>query len=1328
MSHLRAGNRVAALPRNPTVIGMLVLVLVSFLQRPGRTTFDTKLDLTVDPSGFLARALHLWNPESTAGEIQNQAYGYLFPMGPFFTVCQGLGLPPWVAQRLWCALLLCLAYAGMLALARALRIGGPAARHIGAFGYALAPRMLTEIGPVSAEMLPAVALPWILLPLVRADRIGSPRRAAGLSALAVLCVGGVNGAMVVMALVLPGLWLLTRTWTRQHVRLVLWWCGFVIAVCLWWILPLLLLGQYSLPFLDYIESSANTTAPVSLFQALRGTNQWVAYVAQGEPWWPSGFLLVDNPVLMLATGLLAAVGLVGLVLPRLPERRFLVLGVVVAVTLLCVGHVGALGSPLAESARALLDGPLAPLRNVHKFEPVLRLPLMLAFAHAVSTPAPGLDRRARAGLGAALVLVVAAPAWLFTLRPGPGWEEVPEHWPAAMSWLAEQDPHARTLMLPASSFGEYTWGRTVDEPAQALAEAPWAVRGQVPLGSEGNTRLMDAVADAVGSGRGSPGLAAFLARSGHRFVLLRNDLDRSAPGTPPMTLLRAGLAASPGLARVAEFGPGVDPRAVPGTSVVDESPVPSIEVYEVRAPVPRVGVVVDEDVPTVAGGPESLLTLLDAGILDPAAPTVLAGDGGAGGPVMATDGLRRRERDVGSVHDNLGHTLTAGEPGRFGRQSLDLLPFQDARTQTAAVLRGVRAVTASTSAGFADAVGATDPSRQPFAAVDGDQGTAWHSSTYTGPAGQWLRVELDTPRVVEEVTLTLVDDLALGWPVTAVRITTDGGSVDREIPRGRQPRALTTAGGLTSTVQVTVLSVAAGRTAGNVGIAELAIPGVTAERALRVPAAGSPAALAFTRGPLPRYPCVVEDGVPRCDGALARAGEEPGGVHRLFSTTAPANYTLSGTVLPRFGGTSPVGGPVGGTVTASSSLGGDPAVGPVAAVDGDRITTWIAAAGDKDPALRMTWPTPQNVTGLRIMTDPRTGAVRPSEVEVRTDAGVRQVALDRSGAADLTVRTRWLELAFAPPGNSAPVGVSDLVVEGASRPSVTPETVFEVPCGQGPAVTVDGTAYDTAVTGTYGDYTGHRPLPLRMCPDSEGGIDLPARGHELRTAPSAGFVVQDISLRGALPAEAPRTREVRVERWGATERVLTVGPGPAALLSVPENANPGWVATVDGLPLPRTRVDGWQQAWRLPAVGEAVVRLEFTPDRDYRLALLTGALAVLAALVVAALPVRGRTPVGTAPGGRRVTQAALVGLIAVLGGMPAVVALLACLFLRAVWAPAPRLLVLAGGVTAAVTAVAGRVAGHGQDWVYGLPVQAALLVALAAVIAACLDWPESAPQ
>ena len=47
----------------------------------------------------------------------------------------------------------------------------------------------------------------------------------------------------------------------------------------WWWLPLLLLGRYSVPFLDYIENATITTVPTDLARTLVGESDWVAYFA-----------------------------------------------------------------------------------------------------------------------------------------------------------------------------------------------------------------------------------------------------------------------------------------------------------------------------------------------------------------------------------------------------------------------------------------------------------------------------------------------------------------------------------------------------------------------------------------------------------------------------------------------------------------------------------------------------------------------------------------------------------------------------------------------------------------------------------------------------------------------------------------------------------------------------------------------------------------------------------------------------------------------------------------------------------------------------------------
>ncbi|ETB30076.1 hypothetical protein O983_00295 [Mycobacterium avium 09-5983] len=107
------------------LVGAIALAL-TFAQSPGRISPDTKLDLTANPLRFLARATNLWNSELPFGQAQNQAYGYLFPHGTFFLIGHALGVPGWITQRLWWALLLTVGFWGLLRVAEALGIGSRA--------------------------------------------------------------------------------------------------------------------------------------------------------------------------------------------------------------------------------------------------------------------------------------------------------------------------------------------------------------------------------------------------------------------------------------------------------------------------------------------------------------------------------------------------------------------------------------------------------------------------------------------------------------------------------------------------------------------------------------------------------------------------------------------------------------------------------------------------------------------------------------------------------------------------------------------------------------------------------------------------------------------------------------------------------------------------------------------------------------------------------------------------------------------------------------------------------------------------------------------------
>ena len=90
----------------PVAVLGVVCYLPLLLTHRGKVGADTKSYLYLDPSRLLGRAWSMWDPNVGLGTVPHQNIGYLWPMGPYYWAMEALGLPDWVAQRLWLASIL----------------------------------------------------------------------------------------------------------------------------------------------------------------------------------------------------------------------------------------------------------------------------------------------------------------------------------------------------------------------------------------------------------------------------------------------------------------------------------------------------------------------------------------------------------------------------------------------------------------------------------------------------------------------------------------------------------------------------------------------------------------------------------------------------------------------------------------------------------------------------------------------------------------------------------------------------------------------------------------------------------------------------------------------------------------------------------------------------------------------------------------------------------------------------------------------------------------------------------------------------------------------
>src|SRR4051812_36120508 len=278
-------------------------LLIALLQRPGWASSDTKIDLHVDPGGFLADVASAWSSTGDLGHVQGGQYGgYLFPMGPFFALLHWLG--PWLTQRLWLALVLFLAAWGAARLME--ELGGP--RAIAAVVYVLNPYVVIFTARTSITLLGYAALPWLLVCTARGVRAGASWRWPAAFALIVAASGGgVNAAVTAWVLLGPVLLAGYELWTRSVGRRAVLAFGWRTALatalaCPWWIVPLLVQSRYGVDFLRFTEQPGTIWSTTSLPESLRLMGYWVSYLGVGYGGAPPAAFGVGGGVVLSLPG------------------------------------------------------------------------------------------------------------------------------------------------------------------------------------------------------------------------------------------------------------------------------------------------------------------------------------------------------------------------------------------------------------------------------------------------------------------------------------------------------------------------------------------------------------------------------------------------------------------------------------------------------------------------------------------------------------------------------------------------------------------------------------------------------------------------------------------------------------------------------------------------------------------------------------------------------------------------------------------------------------------------------------------------------------------
>jgi arabinofuranan 3-O-arabinosyltransferase len=1194
--------------------------------RPGWISADTKSYLYIDPSRLLSRAWSMWDPQIGLGTVSHQTIGYLWPMGPWFWFFERLGVPDWVAQRLWWGTLLFAAGLGVVYLLRRFD-WPPVAIWPAAVAYALTPYVLTHIARLSGVLLPYTGLPWMLALTVLAIRHRSWRHAA-LFALLVTTIGSINLTALVLAGLGPTLWVLYVAVTRQEpvgeiAKAVGRMGVLTVLTSAWWLAGLSVQASHGVDIVRYTETAEVVARTSTAFEIVRGLGYWFFYGGDKlQLWIEVSYQYTQRPWLIAASFAVPLLAMASTAVGRWRHQAFFVVIFITGAVVGIGAHAWDDPSPFGSAVQWFVTTPRGlAFRSLPRVVPLVALGSAVLIGAGVGAVATRWRRGGivLSGAAALLAVVALAPLWQRGLvNDNLSRQDIPDYWVDAAADLDADTTYTRVLELPGSDFASYRWGMTVDPVTPGLMGRPIVARELVPHGAPMGTDLLNALDLRVQENTIEPASIAPLARlmrAGH--ILVRSDLEFERHNTARPRVVWDLISRTPGVGAPVGYGEPVFNEAGPILQHLDEQWL----LYEGQLPDPHPVTVVPVTDPVsiyslkpatspvvLAGDGAGIVDAAAAGLIDGSeliryaaslTPDEIRAAVGDGAQLVVTDTNRRRGERWGSLRHNRGHTERIDESALrtdLGDNRLPRFPDAAPETQSVTVQRG--GITADATA-YGNPITYAGEERA-ARAVDGDARTAWSVGVFSDARGERLRLQLDEPITTDWIRIQQMSADDSNRAITRLRLTFDGTEtldVDLDHTSRDEPGQTFTFPERTFTqIEATILADSAGdpprfREFGPLGIVEIVLgpDSPTIDELVRVPSYALQAAAEL----LDEAPIAVVLTRIRQDPTDRTRDDEERAIRRVLDLPVERTYGVYGVVRLSARADDPVLDEVLGhrsdtvRVTATDRMDGSRVERAAAAIDGDPATAWTTPWGQPiNHAITVELSEPHTFASLdlEVVTDGRHSV--PTRVRISVDGTV--VTEPELGPIDDLAEpgaTTIVPLRFEP------VEGTTLTIEivaareitsidwTAGRPLAHPVGLAELGLpgiGLGPPpdtidtgcrddlVSVGGVPIGVRVSGRTTDALAGRQLNFNLCGDD---VTIPAGTHDLIVAPGVdtGIDVDELVLVSDGPTGARSQRPM-------TAALSVVAEGPDRATVQVAGATPGepiWFV------FGQSHTDGW---------------------------------------------------------------------------------------------------------------------------------------------------------